>query len=156
MIAFGELYRRHAADVYRFALHLSGDRALADDITSEAFVRARTSPAPGRLSTVKAYLFAIARNLYVDEMRRRGKLAELSGTATDANERARRAEGRHDLGRAIEQLQSVAEGDRTALLMQALEDMSYQEIAAALGITVAAVKARIFRARLRLVQMQEA
>jgi len=156
MISFEELYQRHAVHVYRFALHLSGDRALADDITSEAFVRAWTSRAPVRLKTVKAYLFAIARNLYVDEMRRRGRLAELSGTMVGANDLARRAEARHDLGRAIEQLQRVAEGDRTALLMQAVEGMSYQEVAAALGITVAAVKGRIFRARLRLAEMQEA
>lgn len=45
---FGEIYARHAADVYRFALRLCGDRADAEDITSEAFARALSSDAPIR------------------------------------------------------------------------------------------------------------
>ena len=39
MTDFEQLYERHARDVYRFALYLSGDRAVAEDITSETFVR---------------------------------------------------------------------------------------------------------------------
>ena len=57
-------------DVYRFALYLSGDPSLADDITSETFIRVWSSPEPVRLATVKAYLLTIARNLYLMERRR--------------------------------------------------------------------------------------
>ena len=39
-VDFHDLYSRHARDVHRFALYLSGDAALADDITSETFLRA--------------------------------------------------------------------------------------------------------------------
>ena len=46
MLDFHELYTRYAADVHRFALFLSGNRALADDITSETFLRAWSSSEP--------------------------------------------------------------------------------------------------------------
>ena len=65
MTDFHELYTRYARDVHRFALYLSGDAALADDITSETFVRAWNSAAPIREATVKAYLFTIVRNLSI-------------------------------------------------------------------------------------------
>ena len=52
MTDFHELYTRYARDVHRFALYLSGDAALADDITSETFVRAWNSAAPIREATV--------------------------------------------------------------------------------------------------------
>src|SRR5215831_1092187 len=66
MTDFHGLYERYANHVHRFALFLCDDPALADDITSETFVRAWTSPGPIREETVKAYLFTIARNLYHD------------------------------------------------------------------------------------------
>ena len=69
MTEFQEIYQRYAQDVHRFALYLSGDKALADDITSEAFVRLWASDEKIRPLTVKAYLFAIARHLYIDNRR---------------------------------------------------------------------------------------
>ena len=65
MTRFHELYEKYSRDVYRFALYLSGDPALADDVTSETFVRVWSSPEPVRLATVKAYLLSIARNLWL-------------------------------------------------------------------------------------------
>ena len=152
---FESLYRRFAPDVFRFALYLSADRTLAEDITSETFVRAWTSPSAIRMATVKAYLLAIARNLYVEEMRRRGRHMELSATLPDGTDLARKTGMRDALERAAAELQQIPEGDRTALLMRAEEEMTYEEIAAALGIGLAAVKMRIFRARLRLAELKE-
>lgn len=54
MTEFQEIYRRYAQDVFRFALYLSGDQALAEDIASETFVRLWTSDEAIRLQTVKA------------------------------------------------------------------------------------------------------
>jgi len=155
MTRYEELYRRFSPDVYRFTLYLTADRTLAEDITSETFVRVWTSSSPIRMATVKAYLLAIARNLVIMEMRRRGHHAELPESVEDGTDAARQAEIRDSLRRTLADLQQIPEGDRTALLMRATEEMSYEEIAAALGISVAAVKTRIFRARLRLTQLQE-
>jgi len=153
--SFEELYRRFAPDVFRFALYLSADRAMAEDITSETFVRAWTSPSAIRTATVKAYLLAIARNLYVDEKRRRRRDTELPESLPDRSDLARTTGMRDALERASQELQKIPEGYRTALLMWAQEEMTYEEIAAALGISLAAVKTRIFRARLRLAELKE-
>jgi len=58
-------------------LFLCGNAALADDLTSDTFVRAWTSRGKIRETTVKAYLFTIARNLYRDHLRRNTRLTEL-------------------------------------------------------------------------------
>lgn len=87
MTGFHELYESYSRDVYRFALYLSGDPALADDITSETFIRVWSSPEPIRLATVKAYLLTIARNLWLMERRRRLRrqgLDELNETLPDS------------------------------------------------------------------------
>ncbi len=72
---FADLYRKHARDVRRFALFLCGSYALAEDLTAETFVRALVGREDLRLDTVKAYLFAIARNLYRDALRQERRLA---------------------------------------------------------------------------------
>jgi DNA-directed RNA polymerase specialized sigma24 family protein len=67
---FADLYERYANDVHRFALFLSGNEAVADDLTAETFARALLGRDDLLLDTVKAYLLAIARNLYRDACRR--------------------------------------------------------------------------------------
>lgn len=151
MDAFHELYTRYAGELRRFALYLSGNAALADDITSETFVRAWTASGTIREATVKAYLFAIARNLYLDELRRSARLSAIdedapaSGPPLESS-----AEHRVRLERVLHALRRLPEVDRAALLMYAQEGMSYQEVADALSLSLGTVKVKIHRARLRL------
>lgn len=70
MIDFQSLYQAHARAVFRFAYALSGNRALAEDITSETFVRAWTARDRVGLTTVVGYLLTIARHLYLEDRRR--------------------------------------------------------------------------------------
>ena len=79
---FSSLYRRYAPDVHRFALFLSGNAALAEDLTAETFVRALVAQDTLRVDTVKAYLMAIARNLYIDTLRRESRLESMLRRAT--------------------------------------------------------------------------
>src|SRR5277367_2534970 len=78
--SFTELYRSHAREIYQFALYLSGDPALAEDIVSETFLRIWDSAAIVRRETVRGYLFTIARNLFLHDLRRRGKQDLLEDT----------------------------------------------------------------------------
>ncbi len=152
---FETLYRRYAPDVYRFAVFLCGRREQADDITAETFVRAWTSPEPIRVGTVKAYLFTIARNLYRADARQNARhevLADMVDRGAPGPEAASIA--RIDLHRVLARLQQLSEIDRTVLLMRAENGMSYEEIAAALGISVGAAKVKAHRARARLAEMQ--
>jgi len=67
VVDFHSLFERHSQDVYRFAVYLSGDPSLAEEITQETFVRAWVMPGEVCGGTAKAYLLAIARNLYCAE-----------------------------------------------------------------------------------------
>src|SRR5262249_50840227 len=135
----------------RFALYLSGNRASAEDITSETFLRAWTAVDPIRTGSVKAYLFAIARNHYQELLRKTSRHAELTHELTDAHPGPAQVAGdRAELQSVLEAMQKLPEGERAALLMRSQEGLSHEEIAAALMISVTAVKVRIHRARLRL------
>jgi RNA polymerase sigma-70 factor (ECF subfamily) len=155
MTSFQELYESYARDVYRFALYLSGDRALAEDVTSETFIRVWSSPEPVRLATVKAYLLAIARNLCLMERRRSWRRQALDETLADNGRNvARETETKDELSRVLRALEQLPEADRAALLMRADEGLAYEEIAAALGLPVATVKVKVHRARLKLAQIR--
>lgn len=156
MSDFGELYRNHAPDVFRFALYLSGDRGEAEDITSETFVRAWASSDRIRMSTVKGYLFTIARNLFLKGRARRSRHVEVTETLPDPGPGPQAAAEHHsELRVVLEALQKLPEIDRAALLMRANDEMPYGEIARSLGISLAAVKVKIHRARLALARLRE-
>jgi RNA polymerase sigma-70 factor (ECF subfamily) len=156
LIDFHSLYDRYAPDVYRFALYLSGDAALADDITQEAFVRAWVMPGEIHGGTVKAYLLMIARNLYRAERKRSARQVALSDALPDRQPGPEAvAAGRLELAAVLEALQTLPEVDRAALLMHAQDAMPYAEIGAALGLSVAAVKVKVHRARIKLAVLRE-
>jgi RNA polymerase sigma-70 factor (ECF subfamily) len=145
MVGFHELYERHWRDVYRFALFLSGNPAIAEDLASDTFVRAWTARGSIREATVKAYLLTITRNLWRDLKRRDSRLVPLADAGMPAIDA--RGDTLVDLGWTERQLELVAAGDRAALLLHARDGLSYEEIASRLDITVGAVKSRVFRAR---------
>lgn len=156
--SFGSLYRDHAAAVYRFALVISGDRDAADDITSETFVRAWTAAAPIRSGTVRAYLLTIARNLHRSELRRLKRRATMPAqvpSASPADDPARSAQARSDLERVMDAIRDLPDGERDALVLRASDNLAYSEIADVLGISTAAAKVRVHRARLRLAQLNQ-
>jgi RNA polymerase sigma-70 factor, ECF subfamily len=151
MTGFSELYKKHAPDVYHFALYLSGERGEAQDITSETFVRAWTAPEPIRMATVKGYLFTIARNLFLQGLRKKSRHVELDDQLRDPQPSPyAQAELREELQAVLAGLQKLPEIDRAALLMRAFDEMPYDEIARALGISLASAKVKIHRARLAL------
>ena len=156
MSDFHSLYQRYAPQVHRFALFLCGDSALADDITSETFVRAWTSRGKIREATLKAYLFTIARNLYRDHLRRNRRYQELEESLPDdAPSLESRTEHKAELAAVIDGLRQLAEADRAALLMRVQEDMSYEEIAEALELPVSTVKVKVHRARMKLMRLRD-
>lgn len=153
--SFAALYARHAADVFRFAVYLCGDRDDAEDITSETFSRVWTSSEPIRTESVKAYLMTIARNVYLHERRRQVRRAPPPDDVVDARLAADESLEQRDHVHAVRaQLSTLKELDRSAILMHATQDMTYQQIADALGISLASVKIKIFRARLALAHVR--
>ncbi|HTR81223.1 MAG TPA: RNA polymerase sigma factor [Bacteroidota bacterium] len=151
---FTQLYKQYAGDVYRFSFWLSGDTALAKDITSETFVRVWTSESGIHFDTVKAYLFAIARNLYLHSKRRQKKLTRLDEDLMDnAHQPDELLSNKSELERTLKTLHTFPEIDRAVLLMRAEEQMSYEEIARSTGLSISAVKVKVFRTRAKLQQL---
>jgi RNA polymerase sigma-70 factor, ECF subfamily len=152
MDPFEDIYDRHSAAVRRFALFLTGDPARADDLVADVFVRAWVARERIQLPTVRAYLMTIARNLHRDEQRASSPPGvPLDETVADRRPSVyARLEGHARLEDVRRRLRGVARGDRRALLLYVVREMSYGDIAELLGITVGAVKSRIARARAAL------
>jgi RNA polymerase sigma factor (sigma-70 family) len=85
MLSFHDLYQQYAGEVYRFAFWLAGNGTEADDITSETFVRAWVRRERIRTATVKAYLFTIARNYFLEGQRKGKRMVELDETQPEKN-----------------------------------------------------------------------
>jgi RNA polymerase sigma-70 factor (ECF subfamily) len=150
---FSQVYERYAKDVHRFALYLSGNQALAEDLTAETFVNAFCARSDLRVGTVKAYLFAIARNLYRDFMAHERRMVpsdEVPERADPVPGPELSAEGRQTFSNVLLAIQELPESQREALVLAVDQELSYEQIAAILGCSVAAVKVRVHRARLRL------
>jgi len=151
-LTFAALYDRYAQDVFRFALYLCGNRAVAEDLAAETFAKAWRARDRVRVGTVKAYLLMIARNLYRDSLRTRPELP-LESEWLIVDERAgpeAAATARSELRVVLDALRALSEIDRSILLMAAVGDVPYDTIAVAFDLSVAAVKVRVHRARVKL------
>jgi RNA polymerase sigma-70 factor (ECF subfamily) len=153
VVDFSDLYRTYAGDVYRFALFLSGDEAVADDIVSETFIRVWHARGRVDLTTVKGYLMAIARNLFLAEVRHARRWTAVTDQARDERPGPERcAQSSSDLRRVLAALQTLPALDRAAVLLRAEEGMSYEEVAATLNISAVAARVKVHRARLKLAE----
>lgn len=135
----------------RYARALTGERGAADDLVQDTLERAwsrRGQWHPGR--ELRPWLFGIMHNLRVDQLRRTGP-APLSFDEGnyDPPVRATQADGLelNDLEAA---LGALPEEQRAVLLLVALEDMSYEEVAGTMGIPAGTVMSRLARGRERL------
>jgi RNA polymerase sigma-70 factor (ECF subfamily) len=154
-VDFHQIYQAHASAVHRFAVGLTGDWTLADDLMEDAFVRLWTASDEIRLPTVRAYLCTIVRNLYVSHLRKARRAIPLDDSLADPVDRvAAPMELRSQAEAALRALATLSADDREALLMRAA-DLSYAEIAQSLNITVTAAKVRVHRARVRALRARE-
>ena len=153
LVDFSALFLAHARELRRFAVCLSGDASVADDLVSEAFVRAWTVRERVEMATVRGYLFAIVRNLFLNQRRRERREVALDEQLADGRPGPdQRAGDQRDLQVVLAALARLPEIDRAAVLMRADEGVPYEEIAAALGISTVAAKVKVHRARLKLAE----
>lgn len=149
------IYRQHAPAVFRYAWGLCGDRTQAEDLVSETFVRLLVRAPRLETRTALAYLLAIARNAYLNGRRRRPLQVELpEDLPAPGRDQAESSEQRERLAGVLAALADLPEGERSALLLRADHELSYEEIAIVLGITVGAARVRVHRARLRLLERE--
>lgn len=138
----------------RYARAMLGDRSAADDLVQDTLERAWSRASQWRVgSDLRAWLFGIMHNLRVDQLRRQGAaLVALDDEALVVPVRATQSDALEvgDLASALAQL---PETQRAVLLLVALEEMSYTEIAATLGLPLGTVMSRLSRGRERLRQL---
>jgi RNA polymerase sigma-70 factor (ECF subfamily) len=138
----------------RFARALTGDAALADDLVQDCVERAlRKQHLFDETRSLRTWLFTILRNLFISGLRRNGR-AGVSKSVDDiqAGEDAVRPEqeSRLALSDIVTALDRLPSAHREVLLLVALDDMSYREIAEVTGVPVGTVMSRLSRARLSL------
>ena len=152
MLTFQDIYDLYSDDIYRFAFSLAGDRHEAEDITSDTFVRAWVHRNGIRTETLKAYLFTIARNLFLEQRRKRKPQELLDDLHTDSSPTPDKvAASRVELRRVQKVLQEFPEADRTAFVLRVYHDLPYAEIARVLQISLSAAKVKIHRVRKKLI-----
>lgn len=151
MLTFHDLYVSFAPDVYRFAYWLAGDPFEADDITSETFIRAWTRIGSIRTETLKAYLLKIARNVYLQRIRKKKLQTDFKDTHLDPHPGPEKlAEDRAELEMAHRVLQTLSEIDRAAFVLRVQHNLPYAEIGRVLQISEVAAKVKVHRTRKKM------
>ncbi len=136
------LYREHARAVFAFLLSLCRDRALAEDLTHDTFVKATRSLSGFRGGNARSWLFTIARSVFIDHTRRR-RPAPIE--PDDMAGRPERDIEERDMIDAV--LARLPARQRMALLLVDHAGLSYAEMAAVVGTSPEAAKGLLHRAR---------
>jgi RNA polymerase sigma-70 factor (ECF subfamily) len=152
--SFDSLYRSSARDLYAYVRTLLGDDASAEDVTALAFERAyrrRTSFDPERGSQ-RGWLFGIARNAALDELRRRRRAAPMLGELPDELAPAPDEEAELAIRRTTVRaaLAAMAPRDRELVALKFHGGLSNAELAAVLGCSESNAGTRVHRAVTKL------
>jgi len=150
--AFEVLVRRHQRPVYRLALRMLGSASDAEDVAQETFVQAWRSIGRFRgSSSLGTWLYRIATNRCLDLLAADRPTEPLDAELGDQlGDPVTALAQRERLRSVMAGLHALSGDQRAALVLREFEGLRYDQIAEVLGITVAAVKGRIHRARLAL------
>jgi RNA polymerase sigma-70 factor (ECF subfamily) len=164
-LAFTAVYRRHQAQIYRFALLMSGSHAIAEDVTQEVFIVLMREPTRYDASrgSLPAYLYGIARNYVlrcIDRDRSYIPIADESaqGGPVPLYELAAQSDPLDDLARS-EIIRSVRQAVlalpsryRDVVILCDFQELSYAEAATVLGRPVGTICSRLHRGHLLLLE----
>jgi RNA polymerase sigma-70 factor (ECF subfamily) len=155
--SWDEVVRTHSGRVYRLAYRLTGNQHDAEDLTQDVFVRVFRSLSSYTPGTFEGWLHRITTNLFLDRVRRQQRI-RFDALSDDAPERlagrepnpAQVYDDTHlddDVQRALD---SLSPEFRAAVVLCDIEGLSYEEIAATLGVKLGTVRSRIHRGRAQL------
>lgn len=133
----------------RYARGLTGQRERADDLVQDTLERAwNRFSLWQRRGEVRAWLFALMHNLFIDRVRSpRGRLEEPAGDALPDMAGGAAPTDRLELRDLDRALQRLPAEQREVLLLVAVEELSYKDLAAILGVPLGTVMSRLSRAR---------
>ncbi len=154
--SWDEVVRTHSARVYRLAYRLTGNPHDAEDLTQEVFVRVFRSLADYQPGTFEGWLHRITTNLFLDQVRRKARIRfeplpedaeRVAGKDRSPEQHVDDALYDPDVQSALDALPAEF---RAAVVLCDVEGLSYEEIAATLGIKLGTVRSRIHRGRAQL------
>lgn len=154
--AFVSLYNRYKNPIYAFCVKMLGDRALAQDVMQETFLRVYENR--DRLlntSSFKSWVFTIARNQCLNQLRRSKRQVSLEGESVSIamlvpHGQVAQLEKSEQTELVNYFLNELKEDYREVLILREYQNLSYEEIAAVTRSTLSAVKSRLFKARRKL------
>ena len=177
---FESLLREHRDTVYGTARYLVRSADDAEDVVQETFVRLWRAGDDVDTERVRSWLLRVCRNLCLDQLRRRkvretaragadqvserGRLGieiaeddgrERSLEVSDLGSGALHTERALDVQRMVRAMEELKEPQRSIILLREVQDLSYEEIAEALDLSLSAVKVYLHRARKKIRQRFE-
>ncbi len=159
--AFRAIHDRYRQRLFAYVRQMlcAGPRQDAEDVLQDVFVRAYGAlRLDSRQVNVRAWLYRVAHNRCIDHLRRPVPPAAdvFDISRKPLHDPIEEAQRREDLSRLVSDIGRLPEQQRSALLMREIDGMAYVDLAAALDVTVPAVKSLLVRARIGLVEAAEA
>ena len=150
---FTEIYRQNSLGIYRFALHMSGSTAIADEVTQETFLLLIDRPGSfdAARGSVGAFLFGVARNLVRKHLERGHRLVSVEDTADEHYATDEDVLGDLTKRESLQALQqavlSLPAKYREVVVLCNLQELSYDAAAEVIGCATGTVRSRLHRAR---------
>jgi RNA polymerase sigma-70 factor, ECF subfamily len=161
----GTLFETHRDRIYRYVLHLVHDRAEAEDLTQETFLRAhRFHESIREAGAVRSWLYQIATHVCLDRLRQRKPQISLdgeegvqhAGSIASVNPSALEAAERKETSQCVQRcLQFLPDHYRAVILMHEVYSLTAAEMASLMAVNLTTVKMRLHRARRMLEMVME-
>ena len=146
---FKEIFDEYFEAIRNYIYFMCSDQGLAEDVAQDTFIKLWDNRGSIVLSTVKAYLYTIARNLTLNQIKRNKlKYNFIAQTEFGKNNESPEfeLEQKEFKEKLEEAIASIPEGNREVFLMNRIEGMKYLEIAERLGLSVKAIEKRMSKA----------
>jgi RNA polymerase sigma factor (sigma-70 family) len=158
--AFEVLFHRYRSRLMAFCRHLVGSPEDAEDVLQDVFASAhRAMLADDRPINARPWLYRIARNRCLNQLRQpvaEGQDSMDIHPHENGASTLEHVQRREEMRAIFADLQELPDTQRTALVLREIDDLSYDEIAEAMGVTLPAVKSLLVRARMSLAEASEA
>ena len=153
--AFAEIYRQNQQGLYRFALHMSGSRAAAEDVTQETFLAllARGREYSSSRGSLSAFLFGIARNHVLRWLRSNRKTVAMEAAVEAVHPRSdplKDLTRRENLEHIRRLILSLPPKYRECVILCDLHEMDYASAATIIGCSTGTLRSRLHRGRAML------
>ncbi|MBF7095643.1 RNA polymerase sigma factor [Alkalibacter mobilis] len=146
---FIEIYKKYHVYVYRYLMGLTSNHQTAEDLTQETFVKALcVLQSPG--TNIKAWLLTVAHNLYVDHVKKSGRLDYKNNdffNSMETGDFSNKLVEQENNKRLLTMIANLPENQRQALLLCVINGLTHIQAAKILGISVSSVTNLIYRAR---------